>query len=467
MTPAVDTNVPGGIKWSLVTTTFALAATGLDDPAGARRQSRRARHRRRLLVDDAAGSTTLVTVTAVANAPATLGGLTDSVTVLTVTPAVPAAGDLRYVTIYELAGSSIPFWGYAYPERVSGGTVLVPGRLREHGGVEVGRIIKRNTFQPGVELTPADVSPGEDGARRRRVHRAGAGDGLRRKRGRGERARRSRPQRTRRPPSRSASTRPRRPSSKASSGRASRRPSRSRARTRSCAHGSATSPSRTVELTGTITTLVAAASALQAALRNGGTEPEWTQAQVYWQRGRLLVFPGGKGGGLELLPTDTDGTTVRELGLDADQAGVLRGAPLRAAHDAADLHVGNAADRRHGRDDRPAHRHAREPGLAEVVAASLMVGARARRRVARVPRRAGARSERPPARPPRPCRRGDRGVPAHRPRARRRARPRPRDRVPPRERRRGEPRRDRARRGARRRRRGGRVPALRAARRAR
>ena len=52
---------------------------------------------------------------------------------------------------------------------------------------------------------------------------------------------------------------------------------------------------------------------------------------MYWQRGRLLVFPGGKGGGLELLPTDTDGTTVRELGLDADQAGVLealRSAPL-------------------------------------------------------------------------------------------------------------------------------------------
>ena len=37
------------------------------------------------------------------------------------------------------------------------------------------------------------------------------------------------------------------------------------------------------------------------------------------------------GGGLELLPTDTDGTTLRELGLDADQAGVLealRSAPL-------------------------------------------------------------------------------------------------------------------------------------------
>ena len=65
------------------------------------------------------------------------------------------------MTIYELAGSSVPLWGYAYPERVSGGTVLIPGRLREDGGVEVGRIIKRNAYQPGVELTPADVSPGK------------------------------------------------------------------------------------------------------------------------------------------------------------------------------------------------------------------------------------------------------------------------------------------------------------------
>ena len=150
MSPAVDTTVPGGIRWSLVTTTFRVPATGssttqlaLDGkvdglPTGSV-----------LLVDDAGGSTTQVTVTAVASAPVTVGGLTETVTVVTVTPAIPAAGDLRSVTIYELVGSSVPLWGYAYPERISGGTVLIPGRLREDGGVEVGRIIERKTLQPG------------------------------------------------------------------------------------------------------------------------------------------------------------------------------------------------------------------------------------------------------------------------------------------------------------------------------
>lgn len=332
MSPAVDSTVPGGINWSLVTTTYRVPATGssttqlaLDgkvDGLGTGSV---------LVVDDAGGGyTTRVTVTAVANAPVTVGGLTEAVTVLTVSPAVPAAGDLRHVSIYELVGSPLPLWGYAYPERVSGGTVLVPGRLLEDGGVEVGRIIKRNTFQPGVELAPADIGPGKAvlvgdattqpvPATISAVSEVGASvlveatsldkttvvqigldagsatvlEGL------------------------FGAVLP------ASFTLSSAHP-QLRARIGAL-------PVRTVKLAGTITTLVAAATALQTGLRNAGPEPEWTQAQVYWQRGRLLVFPGGKGGGLEFLPTDTDGTTVRELGLDADQTGVLealRSAPL-------------------------------------------------------------------------------------------------------------------------------------------
>ena len=331
MSPALDATIPGGIKWTLDKTKFRVPETGsstnqlaLDGKVDGLATGSV------LLVDDAAGSTTRVTVTAVANAPVTVGGLTETVSVLTVSPAVPAATDLRYVSIYELVGAPVPLWGYAYPERISGGTVLVAGRLLDHGGVEVGRLIKRNALQPGVELAPADIAPGKAVL---------VGD---------------------------AATEPVPATVSAVSAVGASVLVETTALDKTSAlqigldAGSATVleglfgavlpasftlssphpqlrarigdlPVRTVKLTGTITTLVAAASALQTALRNAGPEPEWTQAQVYWQRGRLLVFPGGKGGGLELLPTDTDGTTVRELGLDADLAGVLealRSAPL-------------------------------------------------------------------------------------------------------------------------------------------
>jgi DNA-binding CsgD family transcriptional regulator len=88
-------------------------------------------------------------------------------------------------------------------------------------------------------------------------------------------------------------------------------------------------PVRRIQLGGSVTTLVGAAGALQAGLAAAGPEPELTQARVFWLAGRLLVFPGGEQGALELMPTDRDGTTVRELGLDSDQALPVRG--LRSA----------------------------------------------------------------------------------------------------------------------------------------
>jgi uncharacterized phage protein gp47/JayE len=327
MSPAVDTTVPGGIRWSLLPTHFDSGATNqlaLDGKVDGLATGSV------LLVDDAGGSTTQVTVTAVANAPVTVGGLTETVTVLTVSPSVPATADLRYISVYELVGAPVPLWGYAYPERVGGGTVLIPGRLREDGGVEVGRLIQRNGLQPGVELTPADIAPGKavlvgDAATApvpatvSAVSAVGASVLV-------ETTALDKTTAVRVGLDAASATvleglfGATLPSTFALS---SPHP-QLRARIGDL-------PARTVKLAGSITTLVAAATALQTALRNAGPEPEWTQAQVYWQKGRLLVFPGGKGGGLELLPTDRDGTTVRELGLDADQAGVLealRSAPL-------------------------------------------------------------------------------------------------------------------------------------------
>ena len=139
------------------------------DRTSAWRPARRSRSRRkvediatgaRLLVDDEGGATTLVTVTGVATTSQSLGGLTDSVTVLTVTPSIPAIADRRRVTVYELAGPAIPFWGAAFPERLTGGTVFLPGRLVDAETIEVGRTIAAGEFEPGVRLRLEDVSPG-------------------------------------------------------------------------------------------------------------------------------------------------------------------------------------------------------------------------------------------------------------------------------------------------------------------
>ena len=68
-------------------------------------------------------------------------GLTDTVTHLTVAPGLPTLGDRRNVTIYELLGAEIPLWGYAYPARLTGGTLLVSGQRHGDDTIEVGRTI--------------------------------------------------------------------------------------------------------------------------------------------------------------------------------------------------------------------------------------------------------------------------------------------------------------------------------------
>ena len=148
--------VPGGIRWSLGATHFNIAS-GPTLPLEAKIEGVAAGDS--LLVHDAGGATTLVTVTSIASGPQTLAGLTDTVTVLTVTPNLPAIADRRQVTVYELVGPRIPFWGYAYPERLTGGSLYLPGRRFADGTIEVGRTILRNAYQPGVRLAVDDVPP--------------------------------------------------------------------------------------------------------------------------------------------------------------------------------------------------------------------------------------------------------------------------------------------------------------------
>ena len=157
LVPVADSSVPGGIRFSIECTNFGLPATttlALDArvdglAAGAR-----------LLVNDGQGATSVVTVTAVTTGPQSLAGLTDTVTMLSVTPAVPAIADRRYVTVYELLGDEIALWGYAYPERLAGASLFVAGKWHGDETVEVGRTIVGGAYQPGVSLSPTDIAPG-------------------------------------------------------------------------------------------------------------------------------------------------------------------------------------------------------------------------------------------------------------------------------------------------------------------
>jgi hypothetical protein len=325
-------NVPGGIRWSLASTDYGYPASGLPTA----RLLLDGRYENvasgtQLLVDDEAGATTLVTVTAVETGPARLAGIADTVTRLTVTPSVPAAVDRRRVSIYELSGPPIRFWGYAYPNRLAGGAVFLPGTRISGSTIEIGRTIVRRELQPGVRIRADEIAPGrtvligdaEHPPAAARVEAAGvigatvvceptAGDAT-----------------TARELGLDAE------SALAVAGVASAPFPSSLA---------LTSPTprlrvvigelkpRTITLSPSPTNVVSAATALQAALVAAGPEPVFANARVLWLEQRLLVVPGGEGD-LAFLPAEDDATTIRELGLDAEHAVPTRGllsAPLTA-----------------------------------------------------------------------------------------------------------------------------------------
>jgi hypothetical protein len=321
MTAAADPSSPPRINWTLTTTSFSLAggsSLALDAKVDGIDVGTR------LLVHDSAGAATVVTVTSVATGAESLGGLTDTVTMLGVSPSIPAAADLRTVTAYELVGPDIAFWGYGYAERILGGSVFLPGKLLPDGRVEVARSIVRFAYQPGIPLAVVDLGPG-----RRLLLGDAATDPM--------------------PatvtsveevgstvafgPTATDATTVKELGLDAASATVLTglmSPSRpllftltSQAPQLRVRIGDL--PARTALLSPVPGSLVDAATALEQGLRAAGPEPELQQARVVQVADRLVVFPGGKGGELEILPTDVDGTTVRELGLDRDQVLVARG----------------------------------------------------------------------------------------------------------------------------------------------
>jgi hypothetical protein len=119
----------------------------------------------RLLISQP-GSNVLVTVTAVSQAQvtflapsATTSPVQDTVTLLTLS-FVPAIADRRNVVIYEVTSPRIRFWGYRYPEKLSGTTVHIPALRIDPETVEIGRTIEKNAFTASARLSLKTIEVG-------------------------------------------------------------------------------------------------------------------------------------------------------------------------------------------------------------------------------------------------------------------------------------------------------------------
>jgi hypothetical protein len=115
----------------------------------------------RLLVADTrpGGTKRLVTIQKVDQAQDVLGAVSDTVTRVTVSPALGTLPDRRAVVVYEL-GRELELAAARYPAEVTGDTVYLPGQLAEGGAIEIGRRIERGAFTPGVVLRPEELAVG-------------------------------------------------------------------------------------------------------------------------------------------------------------------------------------------------------------------------------------------------------------------------------------------------------------------
>ena len=116
----------------------------------------------KLLVADTrpGGTNRLVTIQKVDQVHEVHGPLADTVTRVTVAPSVGSLADRRTVVVFEL-GRKLELWDARYPDRVTGDTVYLPGRLVEGGtGVELGRQIVAGALANGVVLRPKELEVG-------------------------------------------------------------------------------------------------------------------------------------------------------------------------------------------------------------------------------------------------------------------------------------------------------------------
>jgi len=73
---------------------------------------------------------------------------------------LPAGGDIRNVTVFELMGSALRFWPFGYPQAVAASDVYLPGRRVGWSSVEVGRTIEKGAYKDSTEVSLGDFDPG-------------------------------------------------------------------------------------------------------------------------------------------------------------------------------------------------------------------------------------------------------------------------------------------------------------------
>ena len=161
--PSAAPGIPTRISWSL-TDLPSLAVGGSGTLTLDARYENLAAGQQLLVDDTGGGFRTLVTISAVQQVNATFGPLADTVTQLTVTPAVPSIGSRRNVVIYELQGDAVTFASTRYSTLVTGDTVYLPGiavtDAQRGAGIETGRVAVRGSFNPGVTIFLNEVEKG-------------------------------------------------------------------------------------------------------------------------------------------------------------------------------------------------------------------------------------------------------------------------------------------------------------------
>lgn len=121
----------------------------------------------RLLISVPGSSNTLATVVAVGQAQATFkpsgattSPVSDTVTWVKLSNAPFSIADRRSALLYEITSPRVRFWGYRYPETVSGSTLLVPARRVDDVTVEVGSVIEKNALTAGARLALESIVTG-------------------------------------------------------------------------------------------------------------------------------------------------------------------------------------------------------------------------------------------------------------------------------------------------------------------
>ena len=117
-----------------------------------------------LLVASTAGSVRRVRVTSVgeqqvarratytvSGVSKTVDAITGKVTVVGITPSLPAV-DLRNLVVHELVGEPLRFWPYRYPDVLATSTVYLAGRRAGWSAIELERTIEKGAYKSGVNL---------------------------------------------------------------------------------------------------------------------------------------------------------------------------------------------------------------------------------------------------------------------------------------------------------------------------